>query len=164
MHICRCLGSRDEKRRVPKARPEGPPLRGSARLADGVKGSRPLRVSWQCPKNHTGFKGRNTSSGSPSTMDEATEKTKRKKEQNKKNCKNRMVRSAQDEWSEQSYSSWRREAWAHNAHRPDGPTVEKRMERTNGCLWSSQRRGAVHARWPCGRVRWSGPLIADQLD
>jgi len=38
-------------------------------------------------------------------MDEATEKTKRKKEQNKKNCKNRMVWSAQDEWSEQSYSS-----------------------------------------------------------
>ena len=43
MHTCRYLGPRDEERRMPKARPEGPPLWGFLRskylfLKDVFKG------------------------------------------------------------------------------------------------------------------------------
>ena len=94
MHTCRYLGPRDEEWKMPKARPEGPPLRGfrSPVSGRGSRGSRPSRVSGQRPENHTCFQGRRPSFGSLGSMDKATEKAEQKKKRSRKNSMGRTVR------------------------------------------------------------------------
>ena len=53
MIILRLLGSNDDKEKIGKVRPEGPPLRGFRYPVSvrGSRGSRSSRVSWQRPES-----------------------------------------------------------------------------------------------------------------